>query len=447
MSILLTWQASLPSGKSFALGDAVLPGSFRPLMQPTLECQSAILGVPGTALRPTGQQTRDEYAAVRSNIPSAAEVYTDGTALFVVMIRVRVQGRAATAVRRAKTEELPSVLLLTYFGPPDHAIAADEVKAALETAATVPLEPLIYRSHQFDELRAEGRETTQQPAENERLASEILRDRSTRALVTAIKTSGGLLLRDLPRQLPSEDRDRTDTIRETLHGNMLIDSEVVVICGKSQTQTARVPSRQILVESSARGMKCACGRPIADERVEEALTITEFGRNLLDKSRWLTLIVVAQLLRLGVQSDHILIEQQVGGDEVDCVANIRGQLVLFELKDKEFNLGSAYSFGAKIGILRPAHAVIVSTEHVGGDAKEHFQRSRLAQSAYSQRYLVQEEPGTDIQYVEGVDNIDLRIAEIVGSIYARSAVTVLEQVLPLAFPSPQAIIQRFEGAA
>jgi hypothetical protein len=42
------------------------------------------------------------------------------------------------------------------------------------------------------------------------------------------------------------------------------------------------------------------------------------------------------------------------------------------LKDREFNLGGAYSFGAKIGIIGPAHPVIISREKIGGDAKEHL---------------------------------------------------------------------------
>ena len=42
------------------------------------------------------------------------------------------------------------------------------------------------------------------------------------------------------------------------------------------------------------------------------------------------------------------------------------------LKDREFNLGGAYSFGAKIGIIGPAYPVIISREKIGGDAKEHL---------------------------------------------------------------------------
>jgi hypothetical protein len=72
-------------------------------------------------------------------------------------------------------------------------------------------------------------------------------------------------------------------------------------------------------------------------------------------------LLLEELQKVGVSFDQTLTEQQVGGDEVDCLANISGELVFFELKDKDFSLGNAYSFGAKMGIIRPEHSVIFST--------------------------------------------------------------------------------------
>jgi hypothetical protein len=86
---------------------------------------------------------------------------------------------------------------------------------------------------------------------------------------------------------------------------------------------------------SEQGVKCACGRAIAEERIEEALSITDLGRVLLDGNRWLTLILLEELRRVGVPLERTLIEQQVGGDEFDCFADISGELVFFELRDKD----------------------------------------------------------------------------------------------------------------
>jgi hypothetical protein len=132
-------------------------------------------------------------------------------------------------------------------------------------------------------------------------------------------------------------------------------------------------------------------------------------------------------------------DQQKGGDEVDCLTNVNGELVLFELKDKEFSLGNAYSFGAKIGIIRPEHAVILTTEVVGNDAKEHFERSRLAQRSPHVRWDLEEET-TKVLYIEGTDALCTEVRDLIGRIYAQDAVRELNQVLPLVSLDAQALL-------
>jgi hypothetical protein len=73
-------------------------------------------------------------------------------------------------------------------------------------------------------------------------------------------------------------------------------------------------------------------RPIAEESVEEAVATTDLGRALLDGNRWVTLLLLEELQQVGVPLDHTLIEQQVGGDELDCSAVVSGDLAFFELK-------------------------------------------------------------------------------------------------------------------
>jgi hypothetical protein len=83
------------------------------------------------------------------------------------------------------------------------------------------------------------------------------------------------------------------------------------------------------------GLNCACGRDIREERTEEALSLARLGRQLPDGSRWLSLLVMEELHHRGIECERMLIEQKSGGDEMDCFADISGELVLFELKDKE----------------------------------------------------------------------------------------------------------------
>ena len=190
-----------------------------------------------------------------------------------------------------------------------------------------------------------------------------------------MKAVGGLLVSDLGKQLPGRSQDEVERAKNSLLQTGLAVSEVVVICRKSQAQIACVPGRETLEDVSRLSVICACGRAYLDERIEEALNVIDATRALLDSSRWLSLIVLDELLRLGITLDQIRIDQVRGGDELDAFVNVSGELVLFEFKDKEFSLGNAYSFVAKIGWVKPNHAVVLTTETVGNDVREHFHRS------------------------------------------------------------------------
>ncbi len=169
--------------------------------------------------------------------------------------------------------------------------------------------------------------------------------------------------------------------------------------------------------------------------------MSEQGRALLDSSRWLTILLLQELLSVGVPLDKILIEQQVGGDEIDCVADISGELALFELKDKEFNLGSAYSFGAKIGIIRPDYSIIASTEHVGGDAKEHFLRAQAARGSREERWARSREDSNDIIYIEGIEHLREGVQALATLIYRGDAQRVLSRVLSVGALNPASMIR------
>jgi hypothetical protein len=143
----------------------------------------------------------------------------------------------------------------------------------------------------------------------------------------------------------------------------------------------------------------------------------------------------------------------VGGDEIDLCADISGELTLFELKDKEFSLGNAYSFGAKLGIVRPDHPVIVTTEHVGGDAKEHFERAEMSQRRRrygSDPWYTGPEDSQAILFIEGIEHLRSSLESLVSAIYTKDATRLLGDVLPRAAIDPRSLLEAInanEGAA
>jgi hypothetical protein len=267
------------------------------------------------------------------------------------------------------------------------------------------------------------------PTDDELNASRLLADKTARTLAVAIKSSGGLLVSDAARPLPAEARSDAEAAIAKLQEAGLVKTELVVICNKTDAQVARATTKKQLDQSARAGITCACGQPLTAERVEEALTIADLARDLLDGNRWMSVLLFDELVRVGVNAERIFLEQQAGGDEVDCVADISGEFVLFELKDKEFNLGNAYSFGAKIGILRPEHPVVITTEYVGGDAKEHFERAAASGTRPSTLERSHQRP---VLYIEGLENLRSGVEQLAYQIYRADGATLLDDVLSVA---------------
>lgn len=186
-------------------------------------------------------------------------------------------------------------------------------------------------------------------------------------------------------------------------------------------------------------------RPVLEERKEKSVTVTALGRNLVDKSRWMTILLVEELRLLGVPLEHIFIEQVDGGDEMDCLAVIAGDTVLFELKDKEFSLGHAYSFAAKVGILRPDLSAVITTDKVGNDAREHFERAKRASMATSRGRPVAVDSAP--VFVEGIQRLQDELRTIGSTLSVDDATWFFEDCFLQAAISPSKYIMQMSDTA
>ena len=450
--VLLMRRARLkgPSDKKFSDFVDSLPEGYRPILGPSLEQQAERLGATAANLRqdalPTSVSVPASYMANR-NLTRHGEVVTDGENLYVVTIQERLEDFRIRRLNDGSFVEEPSKstywLMLHFIGQRPDAEAFSRIADSASSLFGVRLKPYYFESARFAELKAEGRQSAAQPTQEELLASRVIADRDTRTMATAVKSTGGLLLSDMARQLPSAARGRTTQIHQALEAAGLVSSEVVVVCKKTQAQSARAPSIEVLTKLSQQGLRCACGKPVEEERIEEAVAATDLARSLLDGSRWFGVLLIEALTTLGVSLSQILMEQKAGGDEMDCLADISGELAFFELKDKEFNLGNAYSFGAKIGIVRPNHPIIITTEHVGQDAREHFDRaSQVTTSSYATSVLTRnrQSENNEVRYIEGIDHLMDGLESLATEIYAADAQTVLGEALPFGSPDGAALV-------
>ncbi|MFD7238762.1 hypothetical protein ACFWAT_26100 [Streptomyces syringium] len=442
-------RADVDAHPNDAIGELTkkLPATYQPTIRPLVKYQSELFGVPEATFssRESEAYTRNMYQTGDEAV--ASEVFTFGSLLIIV------NACEATRAKRSRnengelvtTEEKWSYLTVTYAIPSIEDPDVSEFEGFLSEVwpgieLKEPREP-NRRLRQIDNGKPN---TTKAPTEEELLAAEALSEKSVRMLAIAIKAASGLLLGDASKQIPSKERSRIDELVQKLIDKGLVDTEVVIICTKTSAQINRVPSRDAFKQLDEAGLRCACGRALSAEKHEKALSITDFGRLMLDGSRWLSVLVLQHLLNCGIPVASIRMEQVYSGEEVDCIAEIYGSIVLFELKDKEFNRGNAYSFGAKIGIFQPDIPVVVTTEKVGADARDHF-LARSANPGRNVRRAYTDADGESVTFIEGLDNLKSGLEAVVAEI-AKSALTPrLRTALAFANPGPFALLSAWAG--
>ena len=428
------FRTSLPSGDTLDDFDERLdrlPRGFSRTLQPSRKYLAGLLGL-STADPSTLFDDKRFTTGIRETMAKAELIATD-THLFIVRVgrlsrRIRTGGDSADNPPRLTMEHIHH-LYLHSLGPCLNSAELKKIVGFVNKQFSVTLKGYTHNAEQLDGLKEEGRISPEVPSDKDLTAAQILSDRPTRILAVAIKQSSGLLVDDLQKQLPPADRSRIEDIRNDLYSANLIVTETVVICKKTGSQVAKVADPASLQSFANSGLKCACGTPMNNEQINAAVSISDLGRRLLDGSYWLTLLLVHHLIDLGVPIERLLVEQVTGGDEIDCIADIDGKIILFELKDKEFNLGSAYSFGAKIGLMDPEYSVIVTTAHVGADARDHFTRSRRI--GRRDRYSNIDDEGQAVVYIEGVASLRAGLMELISRISITQVDNFLTEALSM----------------
>ncbi len=414
---------------------------YRALVASTRQLHGTILGVPVLPAR--DGRTAPRFLALTGprDAIREAEIGTDGSDVFVLTIN-EIQSGFVLAAGGSPQPETRLELRLQFLSPHADARSYEQLKDRINQAFEVSLADDSEPGSRFRELLAEGRTPTG-PIPGEQVAgARILSNRHNRTVAVAIKSSAGLLVSELPKHLGKNASVSPEEVKEGLATAGLITSEWVLVCKKTQSEILRAPSSHLLNSLAQPGVRCGCGQNMQDERRDEVLTITELGRTLLDGSHWLSILVVDEFVELGIPRDHILVDQQHGGDETDCLVDINGDLAFLELKDKMFSLGNAYPFGAKLPIIQARHSIIVTTDQVGNDVKRHFEAARAGEKKARASFVFYEEDDRQgaIRYVEGVENLSPAIASLITEINQRNARLLLTEVLAFASPSPDSVL-------
>jgi hypothetical protein len=326
--------------------------------------------------------------------------------------------------RRAKTKSGGHLLVAGFIGDSSESAALDAFVDAIaqllaEEDKGLRWEGVRTASAKFAELRAsEGAQSL--PAsdlpEDELRLSALLEDDRARALARTVRAAGGILASDLTKKSGLESEEATSLIRR-LGSSGLLATEYVIICRKTSNQVNRVDSRERVRELENMNVRCSCGRPLSEERIEELVVPTRQLQKLLDQSHWMSAKLVGVLEDLGVPREQVLLTLQEGAEEVDAFADVEGSLLMFELKDAEFSMGHAYPFGGRIGLYKPDIAVMVATAGIAPDVREYFGRAK---------------PDARMVYVGSLSELRSELAIIVSDLRASDALARVTQFAHMA---------------
>jgi hypothetical protein len=428
------WQGSPTADTAKAIEGlrSGLPESYRPVASSAIEHQAEILSVNPEDLLYSATLARYMNVYSGPNV-RLGEVYIRNGELFGVLVRERF-----LAAKDAVSTTV-SVGHVGFSVDPDGTMSSEFLKA-VEEHFGASLKESERNSERTTALLEEGRTCATQPTATEIKASTVLRDKAARSLMQSIKQSGALMVKDLPKQLTNNtDKARVEEIRQELVDAELLAQETVIVCGKSSEPilTYRTEQQATLFEDEE--LKCPCGKSLKTEPREKSVGATPLGRSLVDKSRWMTVVLVNELTMLGIPLEHIFIEQMDGGNEMDCLAIMAGDMVMFELKDNEFSLGHAYSFGAKVGVQRPNLSVVITTDKVAKDAKAHFEQVRKAGMTNQRpRSSVRTDDGTVL--LEGIETVRDGLRDIGTQLGMDDAVWFFENIFMLASVHPAKLI-------
>jgi len=247
--------------------------------------------------------------------------------------------------------------------------------------------------------------------EEEAIAAGILKTRAARTTLIDISQAGFAREQDILSRR-GKAREEAKAALDELKRGSLVAVEYLVECKKAGTPITRLQTPDDLHDPAIARLRCpTCGRSFPEEELSEAYSVSELGKRMTQKSHWMTVEVTRRLVDIGVPTEAILWNMSEGGEEVDIVVDVLGDIWLFELKDREFGAGDAHPFNYRQVRYKSTKAVVVTTEKVSIDAKRVFQE--LAKESREQRRIP--------IYIEGLENTEPVLRQEIDSSYRRHA--------------------------
>ncbi len=244
----------------------------------------------------------------------------------------------------------------------------------------------------FSLLRGEAHPLS--PSEEDLEVVQLLNDEKARTILRDIEKVQNCFLDDI---LEKHEREEALSYIEQLIAQRLISREFIVFCRMNNMQISRVANLSAIQEASSKGLKCPfCERIFSDERIDQALSCTTFGKKMIKPNFWLALYVLQTLTARGISSQNILVKEEKNFRIFDILVNQEHHLILIEVKDTPSTLDEIYLFHSRIKFYKPDVAVFLSTAPLKREVNMYLSKHKE----------------TPIILIEGLEELDAKLHNI-----------------------------------
>lgn len=232
------------------------------------------------------------------------------------------------------------------------------------------------------------------------------------------------------KDLTKEFREFDDELIFDLEKLGIISKRKIVQCTKNNRVLTEIKDLNSFNMTILENMICPnCGKSYTNEDVDDVISVTEYGRKLLTESLWMTILVTSSLVKKGVNSDDIVWSLTEDSDEIDIAICQGNEMIVFELKDKPFDIGNAYPLSSRRIKFNADKAVIITTSTVAKEVKKHFEDLHNSQLKTSQsRYLRFGDSAEIPIYIEGLNNIDNKLDKVLSYIERKQLYKLCQEI-------------------
>ena len=147
---------------------------------------------------------------------------------------------------------------------------------------------------------------------------------------------------------------------ESLSSLKLINRDYFVYCRQSGLQISKVATLEYIQEASKRGLKCPhCGKTFLEEKIDQGLSLTQFGEKFTKPNLWLALHAVLLLEQIKIDPKNILIREENDYKNLDIFVNHYGKLVYLSVKEDDLTSHDTYMFKMRSDIYKADISVLI----------------------------------------------------------------------------------------